>query len=211
MDWQRLCYCFRWLPALDGWLPLAKLTHNVLKLLARWRLFEHGIEVVRCLQFLEVSGDDEDEELGNIMVARQRSPKRSSAKRSSKLGTEMMRTNSQGSVISVEDVMTVQKDAKASAMPSAPTSEPILEEPAAEVEATGRLTPPETTLPALVGGHIEVIQIDAAGNEIQSPELRPELEQDPEATPKPTHTGDPDPDPTPRATGSPSPHPPPHD
>ena len=157
------------------------------------------------------SGDDEDEELGNIMVARQRSPKRSSAKRSSKLGTEMMRTNSQGSVISVEDVMTVQKDAKASAMPSAPTSEPILEEPAAEVEATGRLTPPETTLPALVGGHIEVIQIDAARNEIQSPELRPELEQDPEATPKPTHTGDPDPDPTPRATGSPSPHPPPHD
>ena len=45
------------------------------------------------------SGDDEDEELGNIQV-RARSPqgKIPAAKRSSKLGIEMMRTNSRGSI-----------------------------------------------------------------------------------------------------------------
>lgn len=46
------------------------------------------------------SGDDEDEELGNIQ-ARQRAPHGSRGPRSSsKLGTEMMRTNSRGSVVS---------------------------------------------------------------------------------------------------------------
>ena len=45
------------------------------------------------------SGDDEDEELGNVQV-RARSPrgKTQAAKRSSKLGIEMMRTNSRGSI-----------------------------------------------------------------------------------------------------------------
>jgi serine/threonine-protein kinase RIM15 len=46
------------------------------------------------------SGDDEDEELGNIQ-SRQRGPHTSKGPRSSsKLGTEMMRTNSRGSVVS---------------------------------------------------------------------------------------------------------------
>lgn len=51
------------------------------------------------------SGDDEDEELGNIQ-ARQRGPHTSKGPRSSsKLGTEMMRTNSRGSVVSgTEDI-----------------------------------------------------------------------------------------------------------
>ena len=43
------------------------------------------------------SGDDEDEELGNVQI-RARSPQGKTKNRSSKLGIEMMRTNSRGSV-----------------------------------------------------------------------------------------------------------------
>ncbi|KAL5347474.1 rim15, signal transduction response regulator [Pseudogymnoascus australis] len=51
------------------------------------------------------SGDDEDEELGDTSV-KERSPKGKSGAghRGSKLGTEMMRTNSRGSVVSAFDV-----------------------------------------------------------------------------------------------------------
>ena len=45
------------------------------------------------------SGDDEDEELGDVQV-RSRSPQSKTARSGSKLGTEMMRTNSRGSVVS---------------------------------------------------------------------------------------------------------------
>ncbi|KAH8820308.1 putative Serine/threonine-protein kinase cek1 [Xylogone sp. PMI_703] len=50
------------------------------------------------------SGDDEDEELGDTLV-KDRSPKAASGRshRGSKLGTEMMRTNSRGSVVSGSD------------------------------------------------------------------------------------------------------------
>ncbi len=47
-------------------------------------------------------GDDEDDELGNVQV-RARSPIGKAARQSSKLGIEMMRTNSRGSVISMHD------------------------------------------------------------------------------------------------------------
>ncbi|KIV95461.1 hypothetical protein PV10_03115 [Exophiala mesophila] len=47
-------------------------------------------------------GDDEDEELGDAQV-RARSPVGKSARPTSKLGIEMMRTNSRGSVISMHD------------------------------------------------------------------------------------------------------------
>ena len=47
-------------------------------------------------------GDDEDEELGHVQI-RQRSPISKNARQSSKLGIEMMRTNSRGSVISMHD------------------------------------------------------------------------------------------------------------
>ncbi|KFY77589.1 hypothetical protein V499_03071 [Pseudogymnoascus sp. VKM F-103] len=51
------------------------------------------------------SGDDEDEELGDTSV-KERSPKgkTGAGHRGSKLGTEMMRTNSRGSVVSGFDV-----------------------------------------------------------------------------------------------------------
>ncbi|TKA31800.1 hypothetical protein B0A50_01879 [Salinomyces thailandicus] len=143
------------------------------------------------------SGDDEDEELGNIQVARQRSPKRP-AKRQSKLGTEMMRTNSQGSVISFEDAMAVQKEHRAAGEEAA--AHPIAEDPAAEVEAAGKLTPPEW-FPREPGYHSENIEMDDEEEEGDPTPLA-----DPDATPKPLHTLDPDPDPTPRASTSPSHH-----
>ena len=47
-------------------------------------------------------GDDEDDELGHVQI-RQRSPVPKTARQASKLGIEMMRTNSRGSVISMHD------------------------------------------------------------------------------------------------------------
>ncbi|EEA23541.1 serine threonine protein kinase, putative [Talaromyces marneffei ATCC 18224] len=59
------------------------------------------------------SGDDEDEELGNLQ-ARHRAPHTSKGPRSSsKLGTEMMRTNSRGSVVSgSEEILAKEKAAE---------------------------------------------------------------------------------------------------
>ncbi|KAK5131760.1 hypothetical protein LTR08_000591 [Meristemomyces frigidus] len=138
------------------------------------------------------SGDDEDEELGNIQVVRQRSPKRP-AKRTSKLGIEMMRTNSQGSVISLEDVVALQDAARAARDETDRHS--IMDDTAAEVEAAGHLTPPEM-FPRQPGHHTEIIDMD---------DHRSALE-DLQATPKPHHTGEPDPDPTPKASNSPAHH-----
>ncbi|EMC93597.1 hypothetical protein BAUCODRAFT_246511 [Baudoinia panamericana UAMH 10762] len=144
------------------------------------------------------SGDDEDEELGQVNVSRQRSPKRGTAKRASKLGTEMLRTNSQGSVISVDDVVAVQSAARASAAET-PTTHAIAEDPAAEVEAMGHLTPPEIFTPSQAGDQTKEVMM-----EITTPmtEIQPDLE----ATPRPHHTHEPDPDPTPRASTSPTHH-----
>ncbi|KUJ11071.1 putative Serine/threonine-protein kinase cek1 [Mollisia scopiformis] len=83
------------------------------------------------------SGDDEDEELGDVCVREKSSP-RSVAKthRGSKLGTEMMRTNSRGSVVSSSDV-----GASADTIEPPPT---VVEELPAASEITGAsLTPPE--------------------------------------------------------------------
>lgn len=80
------------------------------------------------------SGDDEDEELGDTSV-REKSP-RSAAKthRTSKLGIEMMRTNSRGSVVSSSDLI-----------PNVDTIElPPLTEELSITSITGALaTPPE--------------------------------------------------------------------
>lgn len=116
------------------------------------------------------SGDDEDEELGNMHV-RARSPKRN-VKRSSKLGTEMMRTNSQGSVISSEDLLS-------SKAPGVELEHPIIEDPAAEVEASGKLTPP-VFFPRQPGDHAEDIDMDTS----------PTAFVDADATPRPRYAGE---------------------
>nr|POF12968.1 serine/threonine-protein kinase ppk18 [Quercus suber] len=131
------------------------------------------------------SGDDEDEELGNINF-RQRSPRRH-AKRTSKLGTEMMRTNSQGSVVSNDELII------SSSAPAA-LSENSCHVPETIAESSGTLTPPEV-FPRQPGHHAEMIDMDA---QVAT------LSTDPDTTPKPHHSQDlPDPDPTPRASGSP--------
>lgn len=98
------------------------------------------------------SGDDEDEELGNVQI-RQRSPKRN-VKRTSKLGTEMMRTNSQGSVVSADD------HPLSTSSPSTVLEKTIVEEPSAS------LTPPFVFSPR-PGDHVETIDmaaVDAQSN-----------------------------------------------
>ncbi|KAF2874661.1 serine threonine protein kinase-like protein [Massariosphaeria phaeospora] len=122
------------------------------------------------------SGDDEDDELGDAN-ARAKSPK-FRPKGSSKLGTEMMRTNSRGSVISVEDI-TVPDSTLASSPPPAISEEQGAEEreAAADIPPVS-LTPPEI-FPLAPGEEVAEILIE---------------------TPKASaRQAEPDPDPTPRA------------
>ncbi|KAF2705045.1 putative response regulator receiver RIM15p [Pleomassaria siparia CBS 279.74] len=121
------------------------------------------------------SGDDEDDELGNI---RTKSPK--NRPKSSKLGIEMMRTNSRGSVISVDDIADTSL---ASSPPPAITEDSIAEEDEEFVSPHDvppvSLTPPEI-FPRAPGTAVQDI-----------------LMETPKASAK--HDSEPDSDPTPRA------------
>ncbi|KAF2681967.1 putative response regulator receiver RIM15p [Lentithecium fluviatile CBS 122367] len=125
------------------------------------------------------SGDDEDDELGNVNV-RTKSPK-TRPKSSSKLGIEMMRTNSRGSVISVEDF------APESTLASSPPPM-ITEERSAEEQESAADIPPVSLTPP-------VIFPRAPGKEVIDVEM---------VTPKANQkqTTESDPDPTPRANTS---------
>ncbi|KAF2019886.1 putative response regulator receiver RIM15p [Aaosphaeria arxii CBS 175.79] len=130
------------------------------------------------------SGDDEDDELGHISV-RTKSPK-SRPKSSSKLGIEMMRTNSRGSVISVEDIAPPDTTL-ASSPPPAITEDRHAEEREAQLSGYDvppvSLTPPEI-FPQAPGDQAQDIALDT--------------------TPRASmQANDPDPDPTPRAKASP--------
>ncbi len=123
------------------------------------------------------SGDDEDEELGDMQV-RTRSPQHKT-QRGSKLSTEMMRTNSRGSVISGSE-QAVLREIGLTSTPS------VLDNAVPEDE--GRqctITPPEI-FPKAPGKKVAVIDMDA--------------------TPKPSTMLilDTDEDPTPRPPASPS-------
>ncbi|KAH6723386.1 putative Serine/threonine-protein kinase cek1 [Leptodontidium sp. MPI-SDFR-AT-0119] len=89
-----------------------------------------------CAESAE-SGDDEDEVLGDVSVREKASPKGAQkTHRGSKLSTEMMRTNSRGSVVSSSDAT-----AYADAIEPPPT---VAEEPPLASEIGGAtLTPPE--------------------------------------------------------------------
>lgn len=99
------------------------------------------------------SGDDEDEELGDMQV-RARSPQ--SKFRGSKLGTEMMRTNSRGSVTSVPEESTTHN--KVETLPLM-TSQAGLEETKKPFHAS--LTPPEIFSKAAAGAAVKEIDMDA--------------------------------------------------
>jgi serine/threonine-protein kinase RIM15 len=133
------------------------------------------------------SGDDEDDELGHGTV-RGKSPT-SYPKSSSKLGIEMMRTNSRGSVISMEDIAAADS-AMASSPPPVITEDMVAEEteqtPTSEIPPVS-LTPPEI-FPRAPGTEVQDIEMDTPkASEKQTAEL--------------------DPDPTPRATSNASPDP----
>ncbi|KAL0254362.1 rim15, signal transduction response regulator [Diplodia seriata] len=142
------------------------------------------------------SGDDEDEELGNSQT-RTKSPK-GRTRGSSKLGLEMMRTNSHGSVVSVEEMAAV--DSLSASPPPAISEEQCIDDSQAEAA-------PVT--PAKMEDEVE--QPEKASLTITPPEMLPhlpgnavkEIEMDTDATPKASHT-EPDPDPTPKASTSPS-------
>lgn len=98
------------------------------------------------------SGDDEDEELGDVQV-RARSPQHK-ARSSSKLGVEMMRTNSRGSVTSVPDDSTPMR-------PPLPTvlSTTELDTNASAIHSS--ITPPELFPKDAAGDAQKIIDMDA--------------------------------------------------
>jgi serine/threonine-protein kinase RIM15 len=124
------------------------------------------------------SGDDEDEELGNTQI-RAKSPKAGRTRGASKLGYEMLRTNSRGSVISVEDA----SGALDTTLPSSPPPA-IKELPKEEDKAT--LTPPEV-FPRLPGAGSEEIDMDS--DEITTPRPASQDSPDPDPTPRPSNAG----------------------
>lgn len=123
------------------------------------------------------SGDDEDEEFGVPHDKVPKSPMSASVKhRGSKLGTEMMRTNSRGSVVSGSEHTVVEGDSF--------TPEVIPE----ASEITGdTLTPPESFLAP--GSKVAEIEMgtpntsSSSNSEDQTP--RPESATDESATPRP--------------------------
>jgi serine/threonine-protein kinase RIM15 len=178
------------------------------------------------------SGDDEDEELGHSSHSssnvRYRSPARQrKEKRASRLGIEMMRTNSQGSVISNEDIAALKESSARAAESGVEEAGTIKEEEhehehenhfstasATEVERSGHLTPPVVFPKA--PGHKSAIVIQQQPEDdrrLATPKRDDEEdEEDRDITPRPatlTPTndgsgGELDPDPTPRGANSPS-------
>lgn len=124
------------------------------------------------------AGDDEDEELGHAQIGG-RSPTRK-PQGSSKLGQEVMRTNSQGSIVSPEesDHMQILETAVLSPLPLA--AEPGSLPTALDLETKGHLTPPQM-FPQEPGHDSKDIDMDA------TPKPRPgeyDIYQDPEQTPR---------------------------
>ena len=164
---------------------------------------------------LAESGDDEDDELGDIHV-RAKSPKRASAignngAKPSKLGIEMMRTNSQGSVISIED----RTSAASEAFPSGSLPPPVISEDRLAEELAGNTGAPadfsqtETQMQPQERLRFDQ-QVEEIARHSRTPEKSTQAEiealrsDEMDITPKPTHMMDIDPDPTPRASSSPS-------
>lgn len=141
------------------------------------------------------SGDDEDDELGLTM--RTRSP-RNRPRGTSKLGTEMMRTNSRGSVVSVEGSDRPLTGVTGRLESVVLTEPPVVEEILASPD--GMSTPPSFSSPPR----------EASGLGLELPlAVESASEEDLFATPRPALTLSPgkitpDPDPTPRPVVSPS-------
>ncbi|KAI9368615.1 hypothetical protein BJX61DRAFT_208345 [Aspergillus egyptiacus] len=97
------------------------------------------------------SGDDEDEELGNLQP-RAQSPRNRSNRPGSKLGIEMMRTNSRGSVVSAgEDAFKKEKDVRERSASGGSHDADIIESPQSSLESRFEElnVPEEAILPSI--------------------------------------------------------------
>jgi serine/threonine-protein kinase RIM15 len=175
------------------------------------------------------SGDDEDEELGDVQV-RTRSPIGKQVRQASKLGHEMMRTNSRGSVIStIEDGKASEVDASRSSLevlerrmeqlkipeePDTPGSLMASQPP--KMERTGSHHAHPEPEPVSVEerpssrGHLTppIIFPKQPGTEIKDFEMEVsgdgDGDRDGDVTPMPKRTTTSEDEPTPRPQGSPS-------
>lgn len=170
------------------------------------------------------SGDDEDEELGHAQL-RARSPRKATTtapRAGSKLGTEMMRTNSQGSIVSGDDVRGVVGHLSAREVHDEVSTSSSIAEEGDESEdevvrggltgvvaakggsvagSTGRLTPPEI-FPRLPGHESKEIDMDEDDDGDKDDKAGSSSPASDAVTPRPLHSsssGVGDPDPTPRA------------
>ena len=181
-----------------------------------------SIEKKRADQGSAESGDDEDEELGDVHV-RARSPltKGQTIRQGSRLGHEMMRTNSRGSVISnAEESGTAEPDALRKSLeiieqrmeglqiPEEPDTSALAAQQPRKLERTvsshshpESIVTTENRRPSL--GHITPPEIFPLkpGHDSQFIDMQPD---DDDATPMPTKVVDFADDPTPRPHGSPS-------
>lgn len=176
---------------------------------------EHLEKTMRNATGAAEEGDDEDEELGDVQV-RARSPVGKSARPSSKLGTEMLRTNSRGSVISMADERAAEPD-------SLRRSLEILEEQIEnlkipeEPSSTASLSTiqPRKTMSRTASQHSHPgpePERRVSRGHITPPIIFPpqpgakvaDIEMDPDTTPVPSKGIDLEEEPTPRPQGSPS-------
>ncbi|QSZ32727.1 hypothetical protein DSL72_002306 [Monilinia vaccinii-corymbosi] len=97
------------------------------------------------------SGDDEDEVLGDVAVREKTSPKSPTSPkthRGSKLGTEMMRTNSRGSVVSGTEMLSSESIEP----PPTVTEEAIVLSPKSELPPASKIAGATSTPPELFEG-----------------------------------------------------------
>ena len=127
------------------------------------------------------SGDDEDEELGDVQV-RARSPQNRSRSGGSKLSVEMMRTNSRGSVTSVPD----EPKAMGPPLPTVPSTREL---DVKSSPAHASITPPELFPKDAAGDAQKIIDMDITprpANLMLPPRSSDPMEQSFLASPSPT-------------------------
>ncbi|KIX01265.1 uncharacterized protein Z518_08990 [Rhinocladiella mackenziei CBS 650.93] len=159
-------------------------------------------------------GDDEDEELGDAQV-RARSPIGKGTRPTSKLGIEMMRTNSRGSVISMHEEKAAESDSLRKSLEILEERMESLKIPEEPSTASLPAIQPRKKLERTNSQHSDPEQESdrrSSGGQITPPVIFPlkpgtnvaDIEMDADITPVPTKTIDLEQEPTPKPQGSPS-------
>jgi serine/threonine-protein kinase RIM15 len=158
-------------------------------------------------------GDDEDDELGHIQV-RAKSPVGKTARQASKLGIEMMRTNSRGSVISMHDDRNAEPESLRKSLEILEERMGILKIPE-EPDPIAVVATQPRKLHRMASDHSHPEQHGerpSSRGHITPPVIFPQkpgqtvadIDMDPDLTPMPTRTIDFAQQPTPRRQGSPA-------